>query len=166
MLSVETDPAEAGFAPERLTRIDRHYQRYVDEGKLPGFLALIAREGQIVHIAKGGLRDVEAGLPVELDTQFRIYSMTKPITSVAAMLLWEEGAFELNDPVERFIPAFKDARVWAGLHLRHSMRHGVPCRRSSRPRTSRWLRRCGQRCPRWGSRTTSSCPGTRTTQSE
>ena len=114
MLSVETDPAEAGFAPERLTRIDRHYQRYVDEGMLPGFLALIAREGQIVHIAKGGLRDVEAGLPVELDTQFRIYSMTKPITSVAAMLLWEEGAFELNDPVERFIPAFKDARVWAG----------------------------------------------------
>jgi len=114
VLSVETDPVEAGFDPERLNRIDRHYQRYVDEGKLPGFLALIARDGEVVHIAKGGLRDVEAGLPVELDTQFRIYSMTKPITSVAAMLLWEEGAFELNDPVERFIPAFADARVWAG----------------------------------------------------
>ncbi len=114
MLSVDTDPVKAGFDPERLNRIDRHYQRYVDEGKLPGFLALIARDGQVVHIAKGGLRDVEAGLPVELDTQFRIYSMTKPITSVAAMLLWEEGAFELNDPVERFIPAFADARVWAG----------------------------------------------------
>jgi len=114
VLSVDTDPVEAGFDPERLNRIDRHYQRYVDEGKLPGFLALIARDGEVVHIAKGGLRDVEAGLPVELDTQFRIYSMTKPITSVAAMLLWEEGAFELNDPVERFIPAFADARVWAG----------------------------------------------------
>ena len=75
---------------------------------------MIARDGKVVHIAKGGLRDVEAGLPVELDTQFRIYSMTKPITSVAAMLLWEEGAFELKDPVERFIPAFEDARVWAG----------------------------------------------------
>jgi CubicO group peptidase (beta-lactamase class C family) len=114
VLTVEIDPAEAGFEPERLNRIDRHYQRYVDEGKLPGFLALIARDGQLVHIAKGGYRDVEAQLPVELDTQFRIYSMTKPITSVAAMLLWEEGAFELKDPVERFIPAFKDARVWAG----------------------------------------------------
>jgi CubicO group peptidase (beta-lactamase class C family) len=114
VLSLETDPAEAGFDPERLTRIDRHYQRYVDEGKLPGFLAVIARDGQVIHVAKGGYRDVEAGLPVELDTQFRIYSMTKPITSVAAMLLWEEGAFELTDPVERFIPAFADARVWAG----------------------------------------------------
>jgi CubicO group peptidase (beta-lactamase class C family) len=114
VLTVEIDPAQAGFEPERLNRIDRHYQRYVDEGKLPGFLALIARDGQVVHIAKGGYRDVEAGLPVELDTQFRIYSMTKPITSVAAMLLWEEGAFELKDPVEQFIPAFKDARVWAG----------------------------------------------------
>ena len=114
MLTVEIDPAQAGFDPDRLTRIDRHYQRYVDERKLPGFLAVIAREGQVVHIAKGGYRDVEAGLPVELDTQWRIYSMTKPITSVAAMLLWEEGAFELKDPVEQFIPAFKDQRVWAG----------------------------------------------------
>ena len=54
MLTVEIDPAEAGFEAERLNRIDRHYQRYVDEGKLAGFLALIARDGQLVHIAKGG----------------------------------------------------------------------------------------------------------------
>ena len=114
MLHVEIDPAEAGFAADRLARIDRHYQRYVDEGKLAGFLAVIARDGRLVHVAKGGLRDVEAGTPVEDDTVFRIYSMTKPITSVAAMMLWEEGAFELKDPVERFIPAFADARVWAG----------------------------------------------------
>jgi CubicO group peptidase (beta-lactamase class C family) len=114
VLTVEIDPAEAGFEPARLTRIDRHYQRYVDEGKLPGFLAVIARDGGIAHVAKGGLRDVEAGLPVEDDTLWRIYSMTKPVTSVAAMLLWEEGLFELKDPVERFIPAFADARVWAG----------------------------------------------------
>ncbi|HEY6887025.1 MAG TPA: serine hydrolase domain-containing protein [Solirubrobacter sp.] len=114
MLHVEIDPAEAGFAADRLARIDRHYQRSVDEGKLSGFLAVIARDGRLVHVAKGGLRDVEAGTPVEDDTIFRIYSMTKPITSVAAMMLWEEGAFELKDPVERFIPAFADARVWAG----------------------------------------------------
>jgi CubicO group peptidase (beta-lactamase class C family) len=114
VLQVEIDPAEAGFAAQRLQRIDRHYQRYVDAGLLPGFLAVIARDGRIAHIARGGLRDVEAGAPVEADTLFRIYSMTKPITSVAAMLLWEEGAFELKDPVERFIPSFAGARVWAG----------------------------------------------------
>ena len=114
MLQVEIDPQEAGFDPARLNRIDRHYQRYVDEGKLPGFLAVIARDGRLVHVAKGGLRDVDAGTPVEADTLFRVYSMTKPITSVAAMMLWEEGAFELKDPVSRFIPAFADARVWTG----------------------------------------------------
>ena len=70
-----------------------------------------SRGGRVVHTATLGLRDVEAGLPVEPDTLWRIYSMTKPITSVAAMMLWEEGAFELKDPVARFIPAFADARV-------------------------------------------------------
>ena len=113
-LAVEIDPAEAGFDAERLNRIDRHYMRYVDEGKLPGFLATIARDGQLVHVASGGLRDVDARLPVESDTLWRIYSMTKPITSVAAMMLWEEGAFELKDPVSKYLPAFADARVWAG----------------------------------------------------
>jgi CubicO group peptidase (beta-lactamase class C family) len=114
VLQVEIDPAEAGFDADRLTRIDRTYQRYVDEGKLPGFLAVIARDGKLVHVAKGGLRDIEASTPVEDDTLFRIYSMTKPITSVAAMMLWEEGAFELKDPIERWLPAFAGARVWAG----------------------------------------------------
>ena len=114
MLTAEIDPAEAGFDPNRLARIDRHYTRYVDEGKLPGFLAVIARDGQVVHVAKGGMADIEAERPVADDTLWRIYSMTKPITSVAAMLLWEEGAFELKDPIANFIPAFKDVRVWAG----------------------------------------------------
>jgi CubicO group peptidase (beta-lactamase class C family) len=114
-MNVEQDPAEAGFDPRRLQRIDRHFQqRYVDEGKLPGFLAVVARDGRVVHVGKGGLRDVEGNLPVETDTQWRIYSMTKPVTSVAAMLLWEEGAFELKDPVANFIPSFGDMRVWRG----------------------------------------------------
>ena len=111
---VEQDPAEAGFDPQRLARIDRHFQRYVDDGKLPGFLAVVARDGRVVHVARYGLRDVEANLPVETDTLFRIYSMTKPITSVAAMLLWEEGAFELKEPIARFLPCFADMRVWRG----------------------------------------------------
>ncbi len=113
-MNVERDPAEAGFDAQRLARIDRHFQRYVDDGKLPGFLAVVARDGEVVHVARYGLRDVEAGLPVEPDTLWRIYSMTKPITSVAAMLLWEEGAFELKDPVARFLPSFADMRVWRG----------------------------------------------------
>jgi CubicO group peptidase (beta-lactamase class C family) len=113
MLRVETDPGQAGFAADRLARIDRHFDRYVEEHKLAGWLAVVARDGAIVHVGKGGLRDVDRGLPVEDDTLWRIYSMTKPITSVAAMMLYEEGAFELKDPVARFIPSFGDARVWS-----------------------------------------------------
>src|SRR3954451_4528730 len=113
-MNVEQDPAAAGFDPQRLQRIDRHFQRYVDDGKLPGFFLAVARDGKIVHVAKAGLRDIQAGAPVTEDTLWRIYSMTKPITSVAAMLLWEEGAFELKDPVANFIPSFADIRVWRG----------------------------------------------------
>src|SRR3954454_14220921 len=105
------DPAELGFDADRLRRIDRHFERYVEDGRLPGYLAVVAREGRIAHVASAGMRDLETGAAVELDTLWRIYSMTKPVTTVAAMLLWEEGAFELNDPVARFIPAFADARV-------------------------------------------------------
>jgi CubicO group peptidase (beta-lactamase class C family) len=111
---VEQDPAEAGFDPARLTRIDRHFQRYVDDGRLPGFLVVLARDGRIVHLARSGLRDIEGALPVETDTLWRIFSMTKPITSVAAMLLWEEGAFELKDPIATWLPCFADMRVWRG----------------------------------------------------
>jgi CubicO group peptidase (beta-lactamase class C family) len=113
-MNVEIDPAEAGFDARRLARIDRHYGRYVEEGKLAGFQCVIARDGHVVHAAQAGQRDVAAGAPVTDDTLWRIYSMTKPITSVAAMLLWEEGAFELKDPVAKFIPSFADARVWDG----------------------------------------------------
>ena len=113
-LKVEIDPAEAGFDAARLARIDPHFARYVDDGRLPGWLLTVSRGGHIVHLSTYGQRDKEAGLPVELDTLFRIYSMTKPITSVAAMMLYEEGGFELKDPVSRFIPSFKDARVYTG----------------------------------------------------
>jgi CubicO group peptidase (beta-lactamase class C family) len=111
-LKTEVDAAEAGFDADRLRRIDRHFAEYVDDGRLPGWLLVVARGGRIVHLGTYGSRDVEAGLPIELDTVFRIYSMTKPVTSVAAMMLYEEGAFELKDPVSRFIPAFDDVRVF------------------------------------------------------
>ena len=113
-LKVEIDPAEVGFDAARLARIDSHFARYVEDGRLPGWLLLVSRKGHIVHLATEGQRDMEAGLPIELDTIFRIYSMTKPITSVAAMMLYEEGGFELKDPVSRYIPSFKDIRVFSG----------------------------------------------------
>src|SRR6476620_1054547 len=111
-LKVEIEAAEAGFDASRLQRIDQHFARYVDDGRLPGWLALVARGGRIVHLSTYGQADVEASRAVEVDTLFRIYSMTKPITSVAAMILYEEGAFELKDPVAKFIPAFADTRVY------------------------------------------------------
>jgi CubicO group peptidase (beta-lactamase class C family) len=113
-LKAEVDPAEVGLDAERLRRIDRHFARYVDDGRLPGWLVAVGRRGRLAHVSCYGSRDVEAGLPVEPDTVWRIYSMTKPVTSVAAMLLYEEGAFELSDPVSEFIPAFANIRVYAG----------------------------------------------------
>jgi CubicO group peptidase (beta-lactamase class C family) len=110
----EVDPAEVGFDPARLERITRHFARYVDTGRLPGWLITISRHGKLAHVATCGHRDVAAGLPVEPDTLWRIYSMTKPVTSVAAMMLYEEGRFQLTDPVSRFIPSFGDARVFTG----------------------------------------------------
>jgi CubicO group peptidase (beta-lactamase class C family) len=85
----------------------------VDDGRLPGWLVAVSRGGRLAHVSCYGSRDIEAGLPVEPDTLWRIYSMTKPVTSVAAMMLYEEGAFELTDPVSAFIPAFGGVRVYA-----------------------------------------------------
>ena len=113
-LKVEVDPAEAGFAADRLHRLDDNFARYVDDGRLNGWLLAISRHGKIVHVSHYGHRDKEAGLEVTPDTLWRIYSMTKPVTSVAAMMLYEEGRFELTDPVSKFIPAFKDMRVFTG----------------------------------------------------
>jgi CubicO group peptidase (beta-lactamase class C family) len=111
-LKVDVDPAEIGFDAGRLSRIDGHFDRYVDKGLLPGWLAVITRHGKIAHVASSGQRDVEAALPVEPDTVWRIYSMTKPVTSVAAMMLHEEGAFDLNDPISRWLPEFAEPRVY------------------------------------------------------
>jgi CubicO group peptidase (beta-lactamase class C family) len=111
-LEVDTDPTEVGFDAHRLTRLDRRLARWVDDGQLPGYLVTVARHGRLVHVSSAGYRDVEAGLPVERDTRWRIYSMTKPVTSVAAMMLYEEGAFELSDPISRWLPEFAETRVY------------------------------------------------------
>ncbi len=109
---VEAEAAELGFDAERLARIDRLFQRYVDDGRLPGWLVSVSRAGRVVHLSSYGRRDVAADRPVETDTLWRWYSMTKPITSVAAMMLYEEGVFQLTDPVSRFIPSFAGLRVF------------------------------------------------------
>ncbi|MEM9035596.1 MAG: serine hydrolase domain-containing protein [Actinomycetota bacterium] len=112
-VKVTIDPEERGFDPVRLGRISAHFRRYVDDRLLPGWQIAVTRGGDTVFADAYGHRDVEAELPVEDDTIFRAYSMTKPITTVAAMMLWEEGAFELKDPVHRYLPSFRDQRIYS-----------------------------------------------------
>src|SRR5436305_7473431 len=111
---IDVDPGEVGLDPQRLARIDTHFRRYVDDGRLPGFQAMVSRHGRVAHFTSYGLADIEAGRAVEPDTIFRIYSMTKPVTSVAAMMLYEQGAFELTDPISRWLPEFAAPRVYNG----------------------------------------------------
>ncbi|MFD9964114.1 serine hydrolase domain-containing protein [Amycolatopsis sp. NPDC058986] len=111
-LKVDVDPAEVGFDAARLKRIDRHFARYVDKGLLPGFLAVVSRHGRVAHFSAYGRRDVETDAPVETDTVWRIFSMTKPVTSVAAMMLVEEGLIDLTDPISRWLPEFAEPRVY------------------------------------------------------
>ncbi len=103
-----------GMDADRLARIDTRLARYVDEGRLAGWQVLVMRRGQTVHSSVHGSRDLEAGLPVEPDTLWRIYSMTKPVTAVAAMQLYEQGLVRLNNEVARYLPEFADMRVLVG----------------------------------------------------
>ena len=111
-LTQEVTPEEACLDPVRLERLERHLQRYVDSERRMGTVIAITRGGKVAYVNTIGHRDVAAGLPAETDTIWRIYSMTKPITSVAAMMLHDEGALSLNDPVAKYIPPFADARIY------------------------------------------------------
>ncbi|MGH3254756.1 MAG: serine hydrolase domain-containing protein [Streptosporangiaceae bacterium] len=113
-LMIEADPAEVGLDIVRLARIEAYFRRYVDDGRLPGWLLTVSRHGRLAYVARYGSRDLEAGLPVTDDTVWRIYSMTKPLTSVAVMVLQEDATLSLTDPVSAFIPSFADVRVFAG----------------------------------------------------
>lgn len=111
-LQVTCDPAEVGLDPERLRRIDAHFSAYVDDGRLPGWVVLVSRGGEIAHLSAYGARDLGSGAPVEPGTMFRLFSLSKPITSVALMTLYEEGALTLTDPVADYIPSFAGVRVY------------------------------------------------------
>lgn len=105
-------PSDVGIDAARLRRLDAYFEQYVNDGRLPGFQVVVSRDGKVAHHTCYGKRDIEAKLPVEADTIWRIYSMTKPITSVALMMLVEEGKLLLTDPVSQFIPSFGASRVW------------------------------------------------------
>jgi len=114
IVEVEVAPGEVGFDATRLERIGNHLHRYVDNGLLPGTYVLVSRGGKIAYLDMYGDRDVERGLPVTNDTIYRLYSMTKPIASIAAMQLYEQGCFQLKEPVSKWIPSFAKTRVFDG----------------------------------------------------
>ena len=109
---MKVNPVGAGLDERQLERITKHLQhRYVDAGRIAGCQVAVARHGHVGYFRSLGFRDLERSLPVEEDTIWRIYSMTKPITGVALMSLYERGMFQLNDPVTRFIPQWRDLKV-------------------------------------------------------
>ncbi len=110
-----TNPKRVGMSEARLERIEPAMQAFVDEQKLAGTLTLVARKGKVVHLEGVGFRDREAKTPMTEDTIFRIYSMTKPITAVAALTLWEQGQFQMDDPVSKYLPELANLKVFAGM---------------------------------------------------
>src|ERR1035437_9509039 len=104
-------PEEAGMSTEVLQRIHEAMQRHIDTGAISGAVTLVARNGKIVHFQAHGLMDLESKKPMTTDAIFRIASMTKPVTSVAVMMMVEEGKIRLSDPVSKFIPEFKGTLV-------------------------------------------------------
>ena len=107
------DPSELGFAPERLDRISNMVDAEVGAGRLPGAVTLVARRGKVVHLHVSGKLDVERPAPVTADSLFRLHSQTKPMTAAVLMVLFEEGAFLLDEPVSKWIPEFAKPGVFA-----------------------------------------------------
>jgi CubicO group peptidase (beta-lactamase class C family) len=104
-------PEEAGFASDRLNRITQFFQSEVDKGAIPGAVLVVARNGKIVYRQAIGYQDREKKIPMKVDSVFRIFSMTKPVTSVAVMMLAEEGKIDVMAPVAQYLPEFKDVKV-------------------------------------------------------
>ena len=117
--AIDRDSADVGLDAARLERIDAHYTRYIDDGRLPGWQVLVARHGDVVYNRCRGWRNREVGTEFTPDTIVRLYSMTKPLTSVLAMMLHEEGRIGLKDPVSNYISEFADTAVYrSGSYLR------------------------------------------------
>jgi CubicO group peptidase (beta-lactamase class C family) len=112
-LAVAT-PETVGVSSERLKRLDAGIKGLVTDGRLAGAVTLLTRHGKTVHVGVHGVKDIRSGAPMTRDSIFRIYSMTKPVTGVAMLMLYEEGKWRLDDPVSRFIPEFGALTVWVG----------------------------------------------------
>lgn len=131
VIAVEITPAsEAGLSEKKLNSLTSHIEGYVNSGRLIGATTLVARGGKIAHYETYGHIDKDKGVEMSDDAIFRIHSMTKPITTAALMMLWEEGKFDLNDPVSKYIPSFKDQRVFTGVNEDESLKT-VPVKRDA-----------------------------------
>lgn len=109
---------KVGMSTDRLKQLTDLGQRYVNDGHYAGIVTLVARKGKVVHFEAHGQYGVDNAKPLEKDTLFRIYSMTKPITAVAAMTLYEQGKFHMNDPVSKYLPEFADQKIWVNGELK------------------------------------------------
>src|SRR5215470_7416155 len=107
-------PEQVGLSAARLDRVRKWMASWVDSGRLAGMVTVVMRRGELAFAETAGKADVERNRPMRPDTIFRIYSMTKPLTSTAIMMLYEEGRFQLDDPISKFVPAFANPRVYAG----------------------------------------------------
>ena len=107
-----SDPEIVGMSSERLARIGVGMRRLISQNKIPGTVTLVARRGEVVLFEANGFRNVSAGERMELDTIFRLFSQTKPITGAAVMILYEEGHFVLTDPISQYLPEFADMHVY------------------------------------------------------
>lgn len=105
-------PSRSGFSEQRLQRIAPAMQTYIDQGKLAGISTLVARKDEVVHWQVQGMQNKEASVPLSKESIFRIYSMTKPITAVAALTLWEQGKFHMHDPISKYFPELADMQVY------------------------------------------------------
>ena len=114
MAAVAVKAEEVGMSSAGLENVAGLVRRYVEQGRYAGTVSVVARRGEVVHFEANGLMDVERGQAMRPDTIFRIYSMTKPIVSVGLMLLYEQGLFQLNDPVSAYLPELADLKVFAG----------------------------------------------------
>ena len=111
---MDAKPEDAGLSSSQLDRVTAWAKSWVESGKLPCVTTMVARRGKVVHLESCGLANVETGQPMAPDSIVRIYSMTKPLTTVAAMMLYEQGKFQLDDPIARYLPYFANMRVAAG----------------------------------------------------
>ena len=119
-------PESVGLSDAGLERIDGYLQGLIDEGALAGVVTLVARHGKTVHTSVMGQKDLASGEPLALDTIFRIFSMTKPITGVAMGILWDEGLWSPDDPIAKHLPSFADVRVFDGLDADGKARTAAP----------------------------------------